>query len=145
MTKLTGLLTLIAVVTGTLCHITVTEIYNDTILKPFSDIYLVTSLTGSYSHSRNSSRNSNSCSMNSSRSKIITNLDPFRSDVKHADHARDEVADGFEVDATDAPGAVDQQHHVGLRCGLTLCVCREAVTEGGRAVRETSSTPQWQN
>lgn len=58
-------------------------------------------------------------------------------DVKHADHASDEVADGFEVDAPDAPGAVDQQHDVGLRCGLTLIVCRETAR-----VSETPGTPQ---
>lgn len=58
-------------------------------------------------------------------------------DVEHADHASDEVADGFEVDAPDAPGAVDQQHDVGLRCGLTLIVCRETAR-----VSETPGTPQ---
>lgn len=44
----------------------------------------------------------------------ITDLDSVGADVEHADRAGDEVADGFEVHAADAPGAVDQQHDVGL-------------------------------
>lgn len=61
----------------------------------------------------------------------VTDLDPVRADIKHADHASDEVADGFEVDATDTPGAVDQQHNVGLGCGLTLSVCEETMKSYG--------------
>lgn len=62
---------------------------------------------------RYNSTSSNYSSSNSSEN--ITNLDSVRTDVEHADRASDEVADGFEVHAADAPGAVDQQHHVGLR------------------------------
>lgn len=36
----------------------------------------------------------------------VTDLDVVGADVEHADHAGDEVADGFEVDASDAPGTV---------------------------------------
>lgn len=73
-------------------------------------------------------------------SENITDLDCVRADFEHADHASDEVADGFEVHAADAPGAVDQQHDVGLCCGLTLSVCRE--TRMGRgAVSETAGSP----
>lgn len=77
-------------------------------------------------------------------SENITNLDSVRADVEHADHAANEVADGFEVDAADAPGAVDQQHEVGLRCGLTLSVCGETVRRRKRKgrVSETPGTPQ---
>lgn len=67
----------------------------------------------------------------------ITDLDFVGADVEHADHAADEVADGFEVHAADAPGAVDQQHDVGLGCGLTLELCGEmAGGAGGEAVRK---------
>lgn len=54
-----------------------------------------------------------------------TDLDSFGSDVKHADSASNEVADGFEVHAADAPGAVHQQNDVRLCLGPTLSVCRD--------------------
>lgn len=84
--------------------------------------------------------NSTSSNYSSNSSENITNLDSVRADVEHADRASDEVADGFEVHAADAPGAVDQQHYVGLRWGLTLNVCREMVGRG-EAVSERAGTP----
>lgn len=67
--------------------------------------------------------------------KMITDLDSFWADVKHADCARDEVADGFEVQAADAPGAVHQQNDVCLRICFTARVCRDA----GGSIRQHSA------
>lgn len=46
----------------------------------------------------------------------------------------DEVADGLEIDLANAPGAIKQQHDVGLRCSVTLSVCTETVVVVGWAV-----------
>lgn len=56
------------------------------------------------------------------RRRRLTDLNFVGSDVEDADHAGDEGADGFEIDAPDAPGSVHQQHDVGLGRGLTLRV-----------------------
>lgn len=45
-----------------------------------------------------------------------------------------EVADGLEIDLANAPGAIKQQHDVGLRCSVTLSVCTETVVVVGWAV-----------
>lgn len=49
---------------------------------------------------------------------VPTDLDLVGADVKDSHHARDESADGLKVKAADAPGAVHQQHDVGLGLGL---------------------------
>lgn len=54
---------------------------------------------------------------------VPTDLDPVWADVKHFHHTRDERTDGLEVEASDAPGAVHQQHDVGLRLGLARHAC----------------------
>ena len=48
-----------------------------------------------------------------------TDLDPLGPDVEHPDHTGDEGSDGFEVETSDTPGAVHQDHDVGLSLGLT--------------------------
>lgn len=58
---------------------------------------------------------------------VVTNLDSIRADIKDADHASDEVSNGFEVETADTPRAVHQQHKVGLGCAFTLSVCGRGV------------------
>jgi hypothetical protein len=48
-----------------------------------------------------------------------TDLDPVRADVKDSHHARDEGANGFEVQTADTPGAIDQQDYISPGFGLT--------------------------
>lgn len=71
-----------------------------------------------------------------------TDLDSVGTNVKHADGASDEVADGFEVHAADAPGAVHHQDDVRLSIGLTLSVCRDVGgTVSKRSVKRVKETP----
>lgn len=43
-----------------------------------------------------------------------TDLDPVGTNVEDSHHAGDESPDGLEVQTADTPGAVHQQHNVGL-------------------------------
>lgn len=65
-----------------------------------------------------------------------TNLDLVRADVEHSHHPRDECTEGPEVEASDAPGPVHQQHDIGLRFGLARHACGVGV--GGGNVHESA-------
>lgn len=54
---------------------------------------------------------------------VPTNLDLVWGNVKHSHHTRDECTDGLKVEAPDTPGAVHQQHNIGLRLGLARHAC----------------------
>lgn len=72
------------------------------------------------------------------RTDAVTYLDPLGADVEDADHASDEAPDGFEVDAADAPGSIDQQHNVGLGCGLAPRGCVETAIKWRNEPQEPS-------
>lgn len=79
--------------------------------------------------------------------RAVTDLDSGGADVEHADGASDEVADGFEVNASDAPGAVHQQNDVRLGAGLTASVCRRGqsvnIELGASHASAATVTSEW--
>ena len=59
----------------------------------------------------------------SERGQIITNLHSVRADIEDSNHSGDEGTDGFEVQTTNTPRSINQQHNVSLSLGLTLDIC----------------------
>lgn len=63
---------------------------------------------------------------------VPTDLDPVRANVKDSHHTRDEGTDGLKVKASNTPGAIHQQHNIGLRFGLASHACEGKSLAGER-------------